>query len=207
MKKEFDPKNKGGIVAMKIYFDPNDPHGATPYACCVFSDGTPITFVLSDVAEREKYLPYVNAYTLIYDERPKKNFEEWIRPDDMVYETYVDPKNIWPTCGDMDWEDLGEIEGYVRGYNVEVKNFRELGVIPTGRVSFRGYGKEHIDGRDIFIHTVTPNEIRSTILTIEALRMVADEDGYIEEQTAMNLAKSLAAMGFTISIEKKENNK
>lgn len=79
---------------------------------------------------------------------------------------------IWPKS--EAYEDHGPIAGYVRGYNVEVKKrdgsldwmscvwidtsiedyvndeytrywYMDLGVEPTGRVSFRGYGIEKYD--------------------------------------------------------------
>ena len=93
--------------------------------------------------------------------------------------TYVSAKEIWPNS--ESYEDNGLKPGYVRGYNVEVtKNgqtdwmscvwikdtiedyladdftkwwYSDLGVTPTGRISFRGYGIEENDlsERDYFI--------------------------------------------------------
>lgn len=82
--------------------------------------------------------------------------------------TYVPAKEIWPNADN--YEDKGLIPGYVRGYNVEVKRngkvdwmscvwvkntiedylsddftkwwYLDLGATPTGRISFRGYGRE-----------------------------------------------------------------
>lgn len=79
---------------------------------------------------------------------------------------YVNASEIWPTAEDH--ADHGEIAGLVRGYNIEVKKgdivdwmsaswfygapeaeynddfhrcyFEDLGVVPTGRICFRGYG-------------------------------------------------------------------
>ena len=79
---------------------------------------------------------------------------------------FVPASSIWPTAENH--VDHGEIPGLVRGYNVEVKKneelhwmsaswfygtpeaeynddfhqyyFADLGVVPTGRLCFRGYG-------------------------------------------------------------------
>lgn len=85
---------------------------------------------------------------------------------------YVNSSSIWPNT--KDYEDKGYIEGYVRGYNIEVTThegftdwlscsyiygdpsvefdddfhkwyFDEHRWTPTGRVCFRGYGIEHYD--------------------------------------------------------------
>lgn len=227
MNEKYDPRTKGTVTAIKIFLD-----GATPRATLAFAFGGYVTIAWNNVEEREQYMAGINAYTLIYDERPKRQFEDWLKPEELVFETYVPAVTIWPNS--QNHEDMGDIDGYVRAYNVEVKNtkgelnwlaaewirgdrdgvlnnefhryyYNELGVVPTGRVSFRGYGKEYHEGRETYIHTVSDEQIRSMILTIEALRMVSDEDGYIEEQTAMNLAKALADYGFVISIKEKEN--
>lgn len=95
---------------------------------------------------------------------------------------YVPANQIWPTAKVC--EDIGYIAGYVRGYNIEVKDrrgrvdwlstewvvsaehefdddfhrfyFEEHGWTPTGRVSFRGYGIEEYDPaeRDTFVRIV-----------------------------------------------------
>lgn len=84
---------------------------------------------------------------------------------------YVPASTIWPTAEDH--VDHGEIPGLLRGYNIEVKKgnivdwmsaswfhgtpeaeyndefhryyFDDLGVVPTGRICFRGYGHEEYD--------------------------------------------------------------
>lgn len=96
--------------------------------------------------------------------------------------TYVPAKDIWPNA--ENYEDNGLKFGYVRGYNVEVsKNgkidwmscvwikdtiedylndeftkywYSDLGVVPTGRISFRGYGTEKYDyrERDTFVTNI-----------------------------------------------------
>lgn len=85
---------------------------------------------------------------------------------------YVNASSIWPTA--KDYKDCGEKPGLVRGYNIEVTNykgatdwmscsyihgepeeyfnddfhtwmFEDYGFIPTGRICFRGYGREEYD--------------------------------------------------------------
>ncbi len=94
---------------------------------------------------------------------------------------YVPANEIWPKS--TSFIDEGERQGLVRGYNVEVKKYdgevfwmsavyirttiekyledeftqfyySDLGVTPTGRICFRGYGTEEYDNieRDIFIN-------------------------------------------------------
>lgn len=81
---------------------------------------------------------------------------------------YVKASSIWPTAEDH--KDIGYIEGYVRGYNIEVARpdgstfwwtceyivgapetefddkfhrlmYSDQNCTPTGRACFRGYGK------------------------------------------------------------------
>ncbi len=84
---------------------------------------------------------------------------------------HVPANTIWPNA--ENYVDNGHKEGYLRGYNVEVTTrkgktdwmscvwvrsiddyvadpftklwYQDLGVTPTGRVSFRGYGMEKYD--------------------------------------------------------------
>jgi len=88
-----------------------------------------------------------------------------------IFKEYVPASEIWPTAEDH--TDFGPAPGFVRGYNLEViKNgergwmsaeyisfepetvfndefhrfFRsDMGLVPTGRICFRGYGKEEYD--------------------------------------------------------------
>lgn len=94
---------------------------------------------------------------------------------------YVKASEIWPTA--KDFEDKGPRPGLVRGYNVEIKTrhgiidwmscsyisedtpeeyflgefytfyLNDLGFELTGRICFRGYGREEYDPdeRDTFI--------------------------------------------------------
>ena len=95
------------------------------------------------------------------------------------FKNYVNPSDIWPTA--QNHVDYGEIPGLVRGYNIEVRKgnivdwmsaswfcgtpeaeynddfhrcyFEDLGVVPTGRICFRGYGvlEYDFDEREEFV--------------------------------------------------------
>ena len=62
------------ILAVRIYFTNGD---FTPMADLKFSDGVMETIEWTNVKQREEFLQYINGYTLFYDERPKRNFNEW----------------------------------------------------------------------------------------------------------------------------------
>lgn len=61
------------IVAIRIYYGIN----STPMAELVQSDGVHETIQWNDVKQRKRFEPYITAYTMFYDERPKRNFKEW----------------------------------------------------------------------------------------------------------------------------------
>lgn len=85
---------------------------------------------------------------------------------------YVNASSIWPTA--KDFQDFGAKPGLMRGYNIEVTNSKgvtdwmsceyiygepeevfnddyhswsrsDWGLVPTGRICFRGYGREEYD--------------------------------------------------------------
>ena len=89
-----------------------------------------------------------------------------------TFDTYVPASRIWPTAND--YIDFGYRAGLLRGYNIEVKTkdgkldwlscsyihedpidkfnddfhqwyFTEHNWTPTGRICFRGYGREVYD--------------------------------------------------------------
>lgn len=62
------------IIAVRIYFADGL---CTPYADLKFSDGVMETIEWVNVKQRKEFLQYTNGYTLFYDERPKKKFNEW----------------------------------------------------------------------------------------------------------------------------------
>lgn len=61
------------IVAIRIYYGVNN----TPMADLKTFDGVTETIQWTDVKAREKFAPYINGYTLVYDERPKREWAEW----------------------------------------------------------------------------------------------------------------------------------
>jgi hypothetical protein len=62
------------ILAVRIYFING---GYTPMADLKFSDGVMETIEWTNVKQRKEFSQYINGYTLFYDERPKRNFNEW----------------------------------------------------------------------------------------------------------------------------------
>ena len=61
------------IVAVRIYYGLN----STPMAELVMADGVHEHIQWNDIKQRKQFEPYITAYTLFYDERPKRNFKEW----------------------------------------------------------------------------------------------------------------------------------
>ena len=88
------------------------------------------------------------------------------------FKDYVKASSIWETA--EDYKDEGQVDGLVRGYNIEIRlpdgrvdwhscnwihedpeiyfnndfyqwYFEEYGWTPTGRICFRGYGVEEYD--------------------------------------------------------------
>lgn len=72
--KEYSPDNYGCVIAIRIYL----VDGHIPMADLVFPDGRYTTIEWANVSHRDKYKSGINGYTLIYDERPKRDFKEWI---------------------------------------------------------------------------------------------------------------------------------
>lgn len=61
------------VVAIRIYPDKN----LMPMADLKMIDGSMATIRWAYVDERKPFLPYINAYTYIYDEREKRTWDEW----------------------------------------------------------------------------------------------------------------------------------
>ena len=61
------------IIAIRIYLGLNN----TPMADLKTMDGVCETIQWNDVKQRKPFEPYINGYTLIYDERPKRSWNEW----------------------------------------------------------------------------------------------------------------------------------
>lgn len=63
-----------GILAIRIYFLPG---GHVPMADLRMFDGVIETIEWTNVKQRRQFESGINGYTLIYDERPKKGWDEW----------------------------------------------------------------------------------------------------------------------------------
>lgn len=62
------------FVAVRIFYAEN---GFTPMAECVAMGGYRKTIRWDREDERNLVTPYIDAYTLFYDERGKRPFNEW----------------------------------------------------------------------------------------------------------------------------------
>ena len=62
------------VIAVRIYLDDY----CTPMADLRLMDGTVKTICWTDVKSRQQYEVGINGYTLIYDERPKIPWKEWL---------------------------------------------------------------------------------------------------------------------------------
>ena len=63
------------ILAVRIY---SINGGCIPtMADLKFSDGVMETIEWTNVKQRKEFSKYINGYTLFYDERPERNFNEW----------------------------------------------------------------------------------------------------------------------------------
>lgn len=67
---------KAGVIAIRIYFR-DYPFAKTPWADLLMSDGVVETIQWTDVKERKQFENRINGYTLIYDERPKREWKDW----------------------------------------------------------------------------------------------------------------------------------
>lgn len=92
--KTYDPSTHGAIVAMRIFYAED---GMTPMAELVFAFGRSEIIQWNLIAEREMYLSGINAYTLVYDERPKREFEEWKHPSEfrMMADAWQISRHLW----------------------------------------------------------------------------------------------------------------
>lgn len=62
------------VLAVRIYYGINN----TPMADLMMSDGVLETIQWTDVKSRDKFMNMITGYTLIYDERPKRDWKEWL---------------------------------------------------------------------------------------------------------------------------------
>lgn len=62
------------VLAIRIF---NGLH-STPMADLVMSDFSVKHITWTDVEQRKKFIPMITGYTLIYDERPKREWKDWL---------------------------------------------------------------------------------------------------------------------------------
>lgn len=62
------------VLAIRIYEGLN----CTPYADLRMSDGVVEHIQWNDVKQRKHFAPMITGYTLVYDERPKREWKEWL---------------------------------------------------------------------------------------------------------------------------------
>jgi len=63
------------VVAIRIYYG---DISMTPYADIRMADGVIETICWVNIKERKKFEGAISGYTLIYDEREKRKWEEWL---------------------------------------------------------------------------------------------------------------------------------
>lgn len=62
------------VVAVRIYFGLN----ATPMADLRMNDGVVEHIQWTDAKARKEFERMINGYTLFYDERPKREWKDWL---------------------------------------------------------------------------------------------------------------------------------
>lgn len=64
------------VVAIRIYYGGHT--GVVPMADLRMADGVVETIEWTNVKQRKEFESAINGYTLIYDERPKRTWDEWV---------------------------------------------------------------------------------------------------------------------------------
>ena len=64
-------ETKGVVVALKIW-DENGANGPETMAEAVYAFGTIETIKWNNVMDKAKVLPFINGYTIIFDERARR---------------------------------------------------------------------------------------------------------------------------------------
>jgi hypothetical protein len=76
-KKRYHPARDGAVNAIRIFYADGT---LTPMAELAFAFGGKVTVRWNMPLEREVYAPGITAYTIIYDERPKRpDFNDWVK--------------------------------------------------------------------------------------------------------------------------------
>lgn len=73
---DYTPEKYGAVVAIRIFFE-NDRQ---PMAELAFAFGGTAIINWICPSERKKFESGINGYTLVYDERPKADFSNWVKP-------------------------------------------------------------------------------------------------------------------------------
>lgn len=73
-KSKYDVRKQGAVVAIRIYFEGD----RNPMADLILAFGEKVTINWVNPVQREEYASGINGYTLIYDERNKRPFEDWM---------------------------------------------------------------------------------------------------------------------------------
>lgn len=71
--RKYDIMKDGIVMAVHIYTDEYE----TPYAELIFAYGGKATIQWNSADQRNEYMPGIDGYTLFYDERKKRPFDEW----------------------------------------------------------------------------------------------------------------------------------
>lgn len=64
-----------GVLAIRIYYEGSS---SIPMADLRMNDGVVEHICWVDVKQRKEFEPGINGYTLIYDERPKCDWDAWL---------------------------------------------------------------------------------------------------------------------------------
>lgn len=64
-----------GVLAIRIYYEGSS---CVPMADLRMNDGVVEHICWVDVKQRKEFEPGINGYTLIYDERPKCDWDAWL---------------------------------------------------------------------------------------------------------------------------------
>lgn len=62
------------VIAIRIYYK----YDHIPMADLRMADGVVETIEWTNTKQRKPFEPFINGYTLFYDEREKRNWEEWL---------------------------------------------------------------------------------------------------------------------------------
>ena len=72
----YNPQEQGAITAIRIYYAEDN---ITPMAQFAFAYGETATIEWTNPVHRNSYANGINGYTLIFDEREKADFQNFVR--------------------------------------------------------------------------------------------------------------------------------